>query len=306
MLTTQAYSQMFLLISLLFCSSGCASEPEDVNFKFEQYPPSSQATEVTANTTPELLALTTGSTVSESSPQSTFVAVSGRHCDVAIDVGHTKEHAGATSARGTEEYSFNWRFANELVTALSRSQSINSAFLIDPKEEGIKLQKRSPVAASLGADLLLSIHHDSVQPHYLIHSPTDGKGNAWCDRFRGHSLFVSLQGDNAEGSTRLGRTIGAALKEAGRVPTTHHSEPIKGEGRSWVDEKLGLHRYDQLAVLRTATIPTVLFEVGVIVHPEEERELNNSNNRHELINAIVNGVVRFCDTTSDPQSHGAK
>jgi N-acetylmuramoyl-L-alanine amidase len=42
----------------------------------------------------------------------------------------------------------------------------------------------------------------------------------------------------------------------------HHAEPVAGESRELIDRALGIYRYDELAVLRTATMPAVLFEAG--------------------------------------------
>ncbi len=215
-------------------------------------------------------------------------------CVVAVDVGHSKARPGATSARGRPEYDFNWRLSNELVDGLKRAPGVGGAFLVDPAQKGLALKKRTRRAVAGGGDLLLSIHHDSVQPHFLNQGATDGTGQAWSERFRGHSLFVSMRGQKPAASVLLGQSVGRALVAIGRIPTGHHNEPIPGEGRAWIDESLGLYRYDGLAVLRTATIPALLVEAGVIVHPAEELELDHKQSRAELVAALVTGVTQFC------------
>ena len=54
---------------------------------------------------------------------------------------------------------------------------------------------------------------------------------------------------------------------AGEKPSLYHAEPIAGENRPLLDRRLGVHRFDGLAVLKTATMPAVLVEAGVIVNP---------------------------------------
>ena len=57
---------------------------------------------------------------------------------------------------------------------------------------------------------------------------------------------------------------------AGEKPSLYHAEPIAGENRLALDRRLGVHRFDGLAVLKTATMPAVLVEAGVIVNPDDE------------------------------------
>jgi N-acetylmuramoyl-L-alanine amidase len=209
-------------------------------------------------------------------------------CRVAVDAGHTRDRPGATSAAGRPEWGFNRRLAGELVDALP------DAFLVDPADEGLPLRDRPAVARDRGADLLVSIHHDSVQPHYLQTEAVDGAERRSSTRFRGHSLFVSALGTEPTASERLGRAVGAALVAAGFVPTKHHAEPIEGENRPWVDEDIGLHRYDGLAVLRASELPSLLIEAGVLVHPGEEADLERPDYRRRLVDAIGAGTAAFC------------
>ena len=46
-------------------------------------------------------------------------------------------------------------------------------------------------ANKLSANLLLSIHHDSVPDRFLEKWDYNGKPKTFSDRFKGHSIFVS-------------------------------------------------------------------------------------------------------------------
>ncbi len=225
-------------------------------------------------------------------------------CVVGVDVGHSAERAGATSARGVPEHAFNRRFAQELVAALE-AEPVDGAFLLDPDDVGLPLKDRAPLAAAREATVFLSIHHDSVQPRYLQSWEVDGAQRPYSDAFRGHSLFISDGGADPEGSERLGRALGGALIEAGRQPTAHHAEAIEGEGRPWVDAALGLYRYDGLAVLRTSSLPAVLVEVGVIVHRDEEASLATAAGRAPMLQALVAGVSAYCVSAAGPSGSPA-
>lgn len=219
-------------------------------------------------------------------------ALQWQDCVVAIDVGHSERSPGATSARGVPEYSFNRRLAEELLTGLRAADGIDRAFLIDPDGRGIPLRDRGRAASAKEATLLLSIHHDSVQPHYLSTWTVDGVERPYSDAFAGHSLFVSNGGDQS--SEELGRAIGRELIERDLEPTKHHAELISGESRAWAAEELGLYRYPELAILRGPVAAEVLIEAGVILHRDEEARLATAAGRAPLIAGITAGVQRYC------------
>jgi N-acetylmuramoyl-L-alanine amidase len=65
---------------------------------------------------------------------------------------------------------------------------------------------------------------------------------------------------------------------------------VLGENRPFADEENGVHYFDNLAVLRTATIPALLFEAGVIVNRDEELRMRDPAVRERIVEGIVAGV----------------
>lgn len=212
---------------------------------------------------------------------------------VALDIGHTEERPGATSARGIPEFQFNRELVLDLADAL-RLGGFHGTEVINLDGRIGSLQARARAAEELGASVLLSVHHDSVQPQYLERWNIDGVNRAYSDRYRGYSLFVSAQNRRYAESRRFGVLLGEALRARGLEPTLHHAEPIPGEGRPLLDADLGLYRYDGLQVLRTATMPAVLFEAGVILHRDEELELRHPARRQKVAAALVSALHTFC------------
>jgi N-acetylmuramoyl-L-alanine amidase len=135
--------------------------------------------------------------------------------------------------------------------------------------------------AALGADLFVSIHHDSVRPEFLPDA----------DFFTGFSLFVSRLNPQVEKSIACASAIGGELRAAGLAPSRYHADPDLGEDRSYADKRNGVHFFDDLAVARTATMPAVLVEAGVIVNRYEERELRKPCIRRRIAEAIAQGVL---------------
>ena len=63
-----------------------------------------------------------------------------------------------------------------------------------------------------------------------------------------------------------------------------------GENRPFADELNGVHFFDHLAVARSASMPSVLVEAGVIVNREEERRMSDPAVRRRIAEAIARGV----------------
>ena len=215
--------------------------------------------------------------------------VPGEKHIVAIDVGHTKASPGAISASGIPEYEFNLRIAKKLESIFNAGGTIQ-AFLI-ASEKPRALPERTRIAASRHADLFVSIHHDSAQDKYLEpRKGEDGKTQMYTDKFSGYSIFVSRKNPRYEESLDLARQIGRAMKRANMIFATHHNEPIAGENRPIVDRDAGVYAFDDLVVLKTASMPAVLVECGVIVNPKEEKDLLTDPRQVTITAAIVRGI----------------
>lgn len=152
--------------------------------------------------------------------------------------------------------------------------------LIGEKGDYALLHRRPRDAA--GADLFVSIHHDSVKERLL---PRAGE-------FSGFSLFVSRENPQLGKSLACASAVGAELRAAGLRPSRYHADPVLGESRPFADETNGVHFFDHLAVLRSAAMPAVLVEAGVIANPHEELRMQEPGMRRRIADAIAAGVRR--------------
>ncbi len=214
---------------------------------------------------------------------------------IVLDVGHTEEAPGARSARGSPEYLFNLNLATEVYNELNE-KGYKSADLLITKGRGIEtLRSRSAYANSNNADLFKSIHHDSVQPLYLKQWLVDSKQEYYSDEFRGYSIFVADNNQRSQESIKLASMLSDELMSRGMGFTTHHTMNIDGERRSLIDEKRGIYRFNELAVLRGNKAVSILLEAGVIVNREEEIALASPERRKLIANAMVTAISRFCE-----------
>lgn len=193
------------------------------------------------------------------------------------------------SARGAWEFDFNAALAKAVYQAL-QGRGVH-AFLIGDKGDMTSLTRRTALAREGGATFFLSIHHDSAQPQYFQSWNWQGTERHYADRFSGYSLFVSRKNPDVNMSLRCASMLGAELQKAGMHSSPHHAEPIQGESREWADQRHGVYYYDNLAVLRTATMPAMLLEAGVIVNRDEEVLLQSPAMRETIATAVVRGLA---------------
>lgn len=212
-------------------------------------------------------------------------------CRVAIDIGHSLRDPGAISARGVPEYRFNKRMAQLLLTRLQQDPLFRGSFLVNDTGEAIPLASRPAIAAARGADVFISIHHDSVYPEQLSKWVYQGRLMDVCDLFSGHSIFFSARNGNPEASLQLARSIGTAMRRAGFRPTLHHA----GRGNKiLVDRDRGIYAFDNLAVLKNADMPAVLLECGVIKNSQEELKLCDASYQQRLVAAVYEALRAYC------------
>lgn len=212
---------------------------------------------------------------------------------VALDIGHTLAAPGAASARGQPEFRFNQALAHVVLVTL-QDAGYGGSFLVGDSGAPLRLEERTRVARERGAGLFLSLHHDSVQAQYLSDWLVAGHPQRFSDRFHGFSLFVSATTPLAGPSQAFATALGTALVQGGLTPSLHHAEPIPGEERLLLDPRIGLYRFDQLAVLRTATMPSALLESGIIVNRDEELLMGQDSTRRTIAGAVLKAVNQVC------------
>lgn len=207
---------------------------------------------------------------------------------LAIDAGHSLAHSGAASATGKPEFKFNAALAGVVSDFLTSHGTTIVRIGHDGKMDNLK--QRTATANQANATFFLSLHHDSVQPRYLKTWQWQGETRQYSDYASGFSLFVSRKNPFSEQSLRCASAIGTALREKGLQPSPHHAENISGENREWADKANGVYFYDDLIVLKTAAMPAVLLEAGVIVNKEEEQAVQTPQRRNLIATAIESGL----------------
>jgi len=233
-----------------------------------------------------------GETAPTAKQPATRSSDSPRKTIVALDIGHSTADPGCISAYGRTEYAYNRDVVDRIATKLTQSELVKP-YVVNPDGHAISLRLRTELARKHGAELFLSIHHDAAQPKYLKSWVVDGKPQFYSEDFRGYGVFVSQKNPFPVTSRNLGALLGQEMRRAGFPFSPHHNEAIKGENRPILDRESGLYRYDDLIVLKTARMPAALLECGVIIHPDEARNLARSETQEKIAQAVTLAVEQI-------------
>lgn len=215
---------------------------------------------------------------------------------IVLDVGHTAESEGAISARNVAEFVFNLHLAQRIVEKLKAEGFTETRLLVTEGKARPSLFKRVAAANDLGANLFLSIHHDSVPDKMLEEWEFNGKKSHFSDRFSGYSVFVSHDNPDFQTSFRFADLVAKEMRAEGLQYARQYTLPIMGKNQhELLDKETGVYRYDQLVVLRKTRMPAVLLEAGSISNRDEEAEMQSPERQEMISSGVTEAVKEFCD-----------
>lgn len=224
---------------------------------------------------------------------------------IAVDAGHGGKDPGATGKRGVREKNVTLAIAQSLASYINSNKQFR-AVLIRNSDVFVDLDRRSEIARQKKADILISIHADSV-----------ASGNS----ARGASVWVLsnnraerenkkiLNGDGSSKDKLLGGA-GDVLSQSEQNPylaatiLDMSSDNSRSDGYLLGQEilsKLGgftkLHNkkpiHASLAVLKSPDIPSLLIETGFLSNQYEEIQLNQPNYQKQIAYCIYQGIASY-------------
>jgi N-acetylmuramoyl-L-alanine amidase len=214
---------------------------------------------------------------------------------IVLDVGHTAESEGATSARNVAEFVFNLRLAQRIEEKLKAEGFPETRLLLTEGKARPSLAKRVTVANNLRANLFLSIHHDSVPDSFLEKWEFEGKKSHFSDRFSGYSVFVSRNNPDFKTSLWFAELVGKEMKARGMQYAEQYTQSIMGRYQHpLLNKETGVYSYDKLIVLKSTRMPAVLLEAGSIINREEELKMDSPERRDIISGAVATAAKEFC------------
>jgi N-acetylmuramoyl-L-alanine amidase len=215
---------------------------------------------------------------------------------IVLDVGHTAQSEGATSARNVAEFSYNLRLAQRIAEKLKADGFAETRLLVTEGKARPSLVKRVAAANDLQASLFLSIHHDSVPNKFLEDWEFEGRKSHFSDRFSGYSVFVSRSNPDFKTSLAFAELLGKEMKAEDLQYAKQYTQAIMGRYQHpLLNKETGVYSYDELIVLRKTRMPAVLLEGGSIINRDEELKMDSAERRNMISSAVTTAVKEFCD-----------
>jgi N-acetylmuramoyl-L-alanine amidase len=215
---------------------------------------------------------------------------------IVLDVGHTAQSEGASSARNVPEFNFNLRLAKQIEARLKASGFAETRLLVTEGKARPSLVRRVAAANDLRANLFLSIHHDSVPDKLLENWEFEGRKSHFSDRFSGYSVWVSRDNPDFKTSLAFAELVAREMKAQGLQYAAQYTQAIMGRYQHpLLNKETGVYSYDQLVVLRTTRMPAVLLEAGSIINRDEEIKMQSPERRDIISSGVTAAVKEFCD-----------
>ncbi|WP_115717376.1 N-acetylmuramoyl-L-alanine amidase [Gallaecimonas mangrovi] len=244
-------------------------------------------------------------------PQAITPPARGRDIIIAIDPGHGGHDPGSIGRGHVYEKNITLAIAKKLRVDLDRIPGIK-AVMTRSSDHYIGVVERADIARKKKADMLVSIHADSIggstSPRgasvWVLNTNRANRViNKWVDEKDRHSellggaaeviedtkqeqyLAQALLDMSMDHSRSVGQDIGSLmLKELSKVTRLHKNSP----------------QPKSLGVLTAPDIPSVLVETGFLSNPSDEKLLNSSYHQGRIANALAKALKEYFSASPPP------
>ncbi|ESY24217.1 N-acetylmuramoyl-L-alanine amidase [Mesorhizobium sp. LNJC394B00] len=246
-------------------------------------------------------ALTTGSTVSTDKGSRVGtgpISNPGHRFTIVIDPGHGGIDGGAEGLNGTIEKNVTLAFATELRDKLATVGNYD-VFMTRDTDEFLRLDDRVRIARQHEADLLISIHADTISVkgirgatvYTVSDKASDPEAQALADRENLSDQFAGMviKDDNKE--------VTDILIDLIRRETHNFSMSFAHTLVGQLSTSVGLINNPQRSagfkVLKAPDVPSVLVELGYLSNAKDEAQLLDADWRGKAAQSITNAVALF-------------
>jgi N-acetylmuramoyl-L-alanine amidase len=214
---------------------------------------------------------------------------------IVIDPGHGGKDPGAIGPQGTMEKEITLDVARRLIKRLEAKSAFN-IFLTREADKTVSLQDRVNFSNTVGADLFISIHVNSIPEGnintietYYFGPPSDEKTLRVAERENADSMYSSAD------FKKIIQNIGNTMKQQESIALA-----VKIQGSLFAN----VRKYDKdvhnwgvkiapFMVLLDVEAPAVLTEISCISEPEEEKKLKTAEYREKIASFIEKGIAAY-------------
>lgn len=222
----------------------------------------------------------------------------GKRFTVVIDPGHGGIDGGAEGLNGTVEKSVTLAFALELKAKLAETGKYD-VFMTREKDEFLRLDERVRIARQHEADLLISIHADTIRlkdirgatVYTVSDKASDAEAEATADRenLSDQLAGIELEEENHEVSDIL---VDLIRRETHNF-SIRFARSLIGELSDSIEMINNPHRFAGFRVLRAPDVPSVLVELGYLSNPKDEQQLRDASWRGKAVDGIASAISLF-------------
>jgi N-acetylmuramoyl-L-alanine amidase len=217
---------------------------------------------------------------------------------IVLDPGHGGKDPGAIGVSGVYEKHLTLAMAKQMRALLEKTGKYRVK-LTRETDIFIALYARRRYARSVGANLFISIHADSIRKpetrglsvYTLSEKASDKEAEKLAESENKVDLIagIDLSGETQE--------VTDILIDLARRETNNHSsyfaEKLMTEIRKEITVLPNSHRFAGFAVLKSPDVPSVLIEMGYLSNKEEEKLLRQAPYREKLAKATVRAVNTY-------------
>ena len=217
---------------------------------------------------------------------------------VVIDPGHGGVDPGAIGVSGAYEKNIALDYGRALAAALKATGRYRPVLTRD-RDVFLKLRQRIAIAQKAEGDLFISLHaniHRSgkirgASVYTLSETASDEEAAALAAAENAADVLAGVDLTDQTGDVR-DILIDLAQRETMNLSKKFANDLVVEVGK---DTKLlaNTHRFAGFAVLKSPTVPSVLFEIGYMSNRQEERLLRSRAHRDKVVASIIRAIDGF-------------
>ena len=217
---------------------------------------------------------------------------------IAIDAGHGGIDPGAAGVNGLPEKTITLAVARELKRVLDAGGRYRPILTRD-RDVFVPLRERVRRARRAGADLLISIHADSLKNrkvrgatvYTLSERASDQEAAALAAKENKSDVIAGVDLDGASDD------VTNILIDLAQRETMNYSAQLAAlmvpELGHHVTLRSNSHRFAGFRVLKAPDVPSVLVEMGYLSNPEDAQLMSSPSGRRGIAEAVFRAIERF-------------
>jgi len=222
---------------------------------------------------------------------------------IAVDAGHGGEDPGAIGRNGLQEKRVTLKVAKALAALINR-QSGMKAVLIRSGDYFVPLKKRVALVREANADLMISLHADSVTEKWVKGTSVytisergaspDKVAAALAARENAADLIGGVVVDHQNNYNRMTRNVlGDMARQDAFNSSQIMAEQVLREMKTVAVLKYKRPKRARFVVLGALEVPSVLVEMDYISNPSREKQLRSSSYQQKIAKALLRATKRF-------------